>query len=440
MSYICFTFFELLQRRKRDWQAQIGKLPDYRRKPFFNDNAKMVLIVEGGCLKTAYGAGFLKGLDDSFGVEYRDTKSILHLVDEVIVISGGAPVALASASGKLDKAPDIFKILTSTQFFSPYRMAKSELMPQRFAGKSKTPPIDLGFAMKSLADMGMNFNAFNELGINISYLTTHAETGEQIAIRNPEGDLITFAPRASMTIPFMAGDPLDHNGTFVHDGGFSHDPSGYNYAVETLGASHVLCTSNNHVSHIERDEGIVYRIICDELKDRPGALDAYTRCHLRLRQIHDDAADGTIHSSIHNGNLISNRGGLTLRLETTFPEEHSTFDRLELRAAELLRRIQTGYQNAELIAGHYLHGEPLPELRLRPYTTLEEQEDLFRAITSMGASAFWSASAAVTETTVAATKFGVNLGVNMATIGMRNLPFWAGGSSPPTPPPGSSPQ
>ncbi|MBY0429213.1 MAG: hypothetical protein K2Q32_08340 [Alphaproteobacteria bacterium] len=436
MSYICFSFFELLQRRKKDWDAQIGKMPDYRRKPFFNDDARMVLIVEGGCLKTAYGAGFLKGLDDSFGVEFHDTKSILHLVDEVVVISGGAPVALASASGKLDKAPDIFKILTSHEFFSPYRMAKAELMPQRLGGgKSKTPPIDLNFAMKALEHMGMNFDAFNELGINATYLVTHAETGARIAIRNPEGDLTTFAPRASMTIPFMAGDPLDHSGTYVHDGGFSHDPSGYQYAVEVMNASHVLCASNNHQAHISRDEGATFRIICRELKDRPGALNAYMRCDERMRQIHEDAADGTIRSTIHNGNLISNSSGLTLRLETTFPEEHSTFDRLELRASELVRRIATGYENAECIANHYLHGIPLPEMLARPYPTAEELVNPYTAFASASSSAFWAVPAAVANMTAATTRFGVD----MATIGMRNIPFW-GSMGGPSPPPDSTPQ
>ncbi len=433
MGYICFTYFELLQKRKRDWDAQIGKMPDYKRKPFFNDDAKMVLIVEGGCLKTAYGAGFLRGLDDAFGVEFRGTKSILHLVDEVVLISGGAPVALASANGKLDKAPDIFKILTSREFFSPIRMAKAEL---GLTGKGKTPPIDLGFAMKAFEHMGVNFNAFNELGINVTYLVAHAETGERIALRNPEGDLATFAPRASMTIPFMAGDPLDHNGTFVHDGGFSHDPSGYNYAVEALKASHVLCTSNNHVEHIVQDEGATFRIISRELKDRPGALDAYHQCHVRMRQIHDDAAHGLLESSIHNGNLVSNNDGRTLRLETTFPAANSPFDRLEMRAAELVNRIGTGYGDAEMIALHYQHGEPLPELMVRPYPTAAEGDDLFKLMATASADAFWAVPKAVTDITLATARATASIGIGMTRFGMRSI--W--GESGPSAPPDSSPQ
>lgn len=422
MGYICFSFFELLQRRKKDWDAQLEKLPEGRRKPWFNDSARLALIVDGGCLKTSYGAGFLKSLDDHFGVELQGIKSVLHLVDEVVLISGGAPVALASVSGKLDKAPDIYKILTSSQFFSAYRLAKLEIMPQRAARAGQRPPIDMDFALGAMEQLGMNFNAFNELGINATYLTTRHETGEQVAIRNPDGEISKLAARASMTIPYLAGEPVTINDMRLHDGGFSDDPTGYNYAVNGLNASHVLYASNNHVAHINPNGGHGDHLMRSALQVHPGALEAYVLCHERQREIHNDATN-VFESSIHNRGLISNKKGVTVCLETTFPEEHSVFDHLETDARLLMKRINEGYENGQLLAAHYLEGQPLPEVHMRPMLiTSSDAPDLMTIMATASATAVGNGAVAMSNMTVVLIRAGGSLA--LASIRSLPIPFW----------------
>lgn len=425
MNYICFSFIEMIIRRQTEWNKRIALWedkpwlkPDYQTKPFFNDNATLVWVAEGGALKVAYMAGVLAELDQHIGVEHNGVKSVLHLMDEIVGISGGVPIVLASLSGKLHLAPEIFKILTSGEFFSLYRLAKCELMPQGVVGKQTVPPINLTFAIDSLTSMGLDLLAAQKHGINFTLMVTHAETGESIGIRNPKTmEDMRFAVDASMAIPGATGAPRNYQGELVIDGGYSYDPCALNFAYQHLKASHTLFASNSHAADINPDSGVMRRVIANALAQRPLALQAYFETAQRLRAMHDI-------TKTHKTSRNHNRGMVTTPhhaiAENICPAQDSPFDPLEANAKKLLARIEEGRADARAILAHYIEKKPLPQFISPAPTPLEQFGTAAVNVMIKTQGLFLAAPAAMTGATLAATRFSLEI----ATLGIRSIPVW----------------
>jgi predicted patatin/cPLA2 family phospholipase len=416
MGDICYNSLEVLVQRRRDIE----------RYGHIRDNAKIMLVYQGGCLRTAFSAGLVRGIDDAFGIGQGNQKSILPMVDGVVVISGGAAVFLAQANGLLQHSDDIFNILASKQFINIRRLVARELCKAtgEYIG-SKEPAVNLRYAIDALNRMGVDASKPARTGIDTTYTMTEHASGAAHYVHNPQDAAAANAAfEATMKITGLAGGPMEINGTLLRDGGHSNDPVGVQFALDN--ADHVLFFGNLNPSHVGPDAKLTRGCVWSELSGLPAAWRAYEQTHLLQSQFHAAARDITDKPIMSDG-IIFNSDRKPVRVQSLFPAPDYRLSAIELDSNKLREGIRKGEEVARQIAKHIFDKMALADYSRAVIHAQSAQLDAFFAFSNAAREAFFAVPLAATRMGMAATK--TTLAVANASI--RHLPWMGGSNEPP---------
>ncbi|KUJ34799.1 patatin-like phospholipase family protein [Streptomyces sp. MI02-2A] len=186
---------ELLRERKRQ-----GSTPGHRR-----DEARMVLLVEGGSSRGAYSYGMAIAIEQL---------GILPLFDAVYGSSAGALNAAWLLCGRAER--------NMHAWWTPMIM-KATIDPRR--ALRRRPVVDTRFLVHTVYTeiMPMGFQEILDSTVEFHPMATDALTGEATDLYEQIHDQASLqaALRASAAMPLLAGEPIEINGRSFVDAGVS---------------------------------------------------------------------------------------------------------------------------------------------------------------------------------------------------------------------------
>ena len=189
------TVLQLLGERSRH-----GSTPGHR-----TDNARLVLVIEGGSSRGAYSAGMAVAIEQL---------NLLPLFDAVYGSSAGALNAAWLLCGRAEK--------TMHAWWDPTVM-RGTIDPRR--ALRRQPVVDTRFLVHTVYTeiMIMGFQEILDSPIEFHPLATDALTGESTDLRSRIHDQASLqaALRATTAMPFMTGEPVEIGGRRFVDAGVS---------------------------------------------------------------------------------------------------------------------------------------------------------------------------------------------------------------------------
>lgn len=186
---------ELLRERKRH-----GSTPGRRR-----DDARLVLLVEGGSSRGAYSSGMTVEIE---------RLGLLPLFDAVYGSSAGALNAAWLLCGRAES--------TMHAWWDPAIM-RAAIDPRR--ALRRRPVVDTRFLVHTVYTeiMPMGFQEILDSPVEFHPIATDARTGQAAdlreRVRDPAG--LQAALRASTAMPLLAGEPVEIDGQAYVDAGVS---------------------------------------------------------------------------------------------------------------------------------------------------------------------------------------------------------------------------
>jgi len=189
------TVLQLLGERSRH-----GSTPGHR-----TDDARLVLVIEGGSSRGAYSAGMAVAIEQL---------NLLPLFDAVYGSSAGALNAAWLLCGRAEK--------TMHAWWDPTVM-RGTIDPRR--ALRRQPVVDTRFLVHTVYTeiMIMGFQEILDNPIEFHPLATDALTGESTDLRSRIHDQASLqaALRATTAMPFMTGEPVEIGGRRFVDAGVS---------------------------------------------------------------------------------------------------------------------------------------------------------------------------------------------------------------------------
>ncbi|MEV6607096.1 patatin family protein [Kutzneria sp. NPDC051319] len=189
------TVVELLRERKRQ-----GSVPGRRR-----DDARLVLLVEGGSSRGAYSSGMTIAIE---------RLGLLPAFDAVYGSSAGSLNAAWLLCGRAEKTQHAWwdpEIMGAT--ISPRRVLRGQ------------PVVDTGYLVNTVytSVMPMGFREVLDNPVEFHPMATDARTGQPVDLHDQVHDQASLqaALRASTAMPFLAGDPVEIGGRALVDAGVS---------------------------------------------------------------------------------------------------------------------------------------------------------------------------------------------------------------------------
>ena len=189
------TVLQLLGERSR-----LGSTPGHR-----TDDARLVLVIEGGSSRGAYSAGMAVAIEQL---------NLLPLFDAVYGSSAGALNAAWLLCGRAEQ--------TMHAWWDPTVM-RGTIDPRR--ALRRQPVVDTRFLVHTVYTeiMIMGFQKILDSPIEFHPLATDALTGESTDLRSRIHDQASLqaALRATTAMPFMTGEPVEIGGRRFVDAGVS---------------------------------------------------------------------------------------------------------------------------------------------------------------------------------------------------------------------------
>jgi predicted patatin/cPLA2 family phospholipase len=189
------TVLQLLGERSR-----LGSTPGHR-----TDDARLVLVIEGGSSRGAYSAGMAVAIEQL---------NLLPLFDAVYGSSAGALNAAWLLCGRAEQ--------TMHAWWDPTVM-RGTIDPRR--ALRRQPVVDTRFLVHTVYTeiMIMGFQEILDSPIEFHPLATDALTGESTDLRSRIHDQASLqaALRATTAMPFMTGEPVEIGGRRFVDAGVS---------------------------------------------------------------------------------------------------------------------------------------------------------------------------------------------------------------------------
>ncbi|EWM10583.1 patatin family protein [Kutzneria sp. 744] len=189
------TVVELLRERKRQ-----GSVPGQRR-----DDARLVLLVEGGSSRGAYSSGMTIAIE---------RLGLLPAFDAVYGSSAGSLNAAWLLCGRAEK--------TQHAWWDPEIMGAT-INPRRVLRGQ--PVVDTGYLVNTVytSVMPMGFREVLDNPVEFHPMATDARTGQPVDLHDQIHDQASLqaALRASTAMPFLAGDPVEIGGRSLVDAGVS---------------------------------------------------------------------------------------------------------------------------------------------------------------------------------------------------------------------------
>lgn len=189
------TVLELLRDRKRQ-----GSLPGHR-----DDDARLVLLVEGGSSRGAYSSGMTVAIEQL---------GLLPMFDAVYGSSAGALNAAWLLCGRAES--------TMHAWWDPLIM-RTTIDPRR--ALSRRPVVDTRFLVHTVYTeiMPMGFQEILDSPVEFHPMATDCRTGEAVDLHDRIHDQSSLqsALRASTAMPFLAGEPVELAGGSYIDAGIS---------------------------------------------------------------------------------------------------------------------------------------------------------------------------------------------------------------------------
>ncbi|HEY4020640.1 MAG TPA: patatin family protein [Pseudonocardiaceae bacterium] len=189
------TVLQLLRDRK-----QQGSTPGHR-----DDDARLVLLIEGGSSRGAYSSGMTIAIE---------TLGLLPMFDAVYGSSAGALNGAWLLCGRAES--------TQHAWWDPTIM-RTTINPGRLlVGK---PAVDTGFLVNTVYTeiMPMGFQEILDSTVEFHPIATDADTGAATDLHERIHDRASLqaALRASTAMPLLAGDPIEIDGRRFVDAGVS---------------------------------------------------------------------------------------------------------------------------------------------------------------------------------------------------------------------------
>jgi len=181
-------------------RSRHGSTPGHR-----TDDARLVLVIEGGSSRGAYSAGMAVAIEQL---------NLLPLFDAVYGSSAGALNAAWLLCGRAEK--------TMHAWWDPTVM-RGTIDPRR--ALRRQPVVDTRFLVHTVYTeiMIMGFQEILDSPIEFHPLATDALTGESTDLRSRIHDQASLqaALRATTAMPFMTGEPVEVGGRRFVDAGVS---------------------------------------------------------------------------------------------------------------------------------------------------------------------------------------------------------------------------
>ncbi|WUD77466.1 patatin-like phospholipase family protein [Streptomyces sp. NBC_00510] len=189
------TVLQLLRERQRQ-----GSTPGHRR-----DDARLVLLVEGGSSRGAYSSGMAIAIEQL---------GLLPLFDAVYGSSAGALNAAWLLCGRAES--------TMHAWWTPMIM-RATINPRR--ALSRRPVVDTRFLVHTVYTeiMPMGFQEILDSTVEFHPIATDALTGRPTDLHEQIRDQASLqaALRASAAMPLLAGEPVEIDGRSFVDAGVS---------------------------------------------------------------------------------------------------------------------------------------------------------------------------------------------------------------------------
>ncbi|WP_279581503.1 patatin-like phospholipase family protein [Fodinicola feengrottensis] len=189
------TVLQLLRERK-----QQGSVPGQR-----GDNARLVLLIEGGSSRGAYSSGMTIPIEQL---------GLLPMFDAVYGSSAGALNAAWLVCGRAES--------TQHAWWDPIIM-RTTINPRR--ALRRRPVVDTDFLVHKVYTeiMPMGFQEILDSAVTFHPIATDAQTGEPVDLYEQIHDQSSLqtALRASTAMPLLTGGPIEIDGRSYVDAGLS---------------------------------------------------------------------------------------------------------------------------------------------------------------------------------------------------------------------------
>ncbi|MGW0521844.1 patatin-like phospholipase family protein [Crossiella sp. NPDC003009] len=245
------TVLQLLRDRKRQ-----GSTPGHR-----EDNARLVLLIEGGSSRGAYSSGMTVPIEQL---------GLLPMFDAVYGSSAGALNAAWLLCGRAES--------TMHAWWDPVVMGTTISLRRALRLR---PVVDTRFLVHTVYTqiMPMGFQEILDSPVEFHPIATDARTGQAVDLhpRLRDQASIQAALRASTAMPILAGEPVEFDGRSLVDAGLSEA-----IPVRTAlaqGATHILALRTRRADETSAPPSLGERLVASRWFARraPGALDPWLR-------------------------------------------------------------------------------------------------------------------------------------------------------------------
>jgi predicted patatin/cPLA2 family phospholipase len=245
------TVLQLLRDRKRQ-----GSTPGHR-----DDDARLVLLVEGGSSRGAYSSGMTIAIEQL---------GLLPMFDAVYGSSAGALNAAWLLCGRAES--------TAHAWWDPMIM-RTTIDPRR--ALRRRPVVDTQFLVHTVYTeiMPMGFQEILDNPVEFHPIATDALTGEATDLHERIHDRagLQAALRASTAMPLLAGDPVEIDGRPFVDAGVSAA-----IPVRTAlaqHATHIVALRTRRIDETTSAPSRAERLVLSRwfARHAPGALDTWLR-------------------------------------------------------------------------------------------------------------------------------------------------------------------
>lgn len=184
---------------------------------------KLLLIVDGGLMKGAYGAGICQALaDDGYDVIW----------DSVVGISSGAPTVSYLLSGNVDDGASVMYEECCSPEFANFNRLSNQINFQYFIEVLQKHPTKK-----------LNVDRILTHQTKLYYGVTDFYTAEPELITPVDEEGIFLGIEASISMPNVTTSSVFINGKRYADGGFAR-PHIIGKAIEEIQATHILLLTN----------------------------------------------------------------------------------------------------------------------------------------------------------------------------------------------------
>lgn len=241
----------LLRDRKRQ-----GSTPGRR-----GDDARLVLLVEGGSSRGAYSSGMTVAIEQL---------GLLPMFDAVYASSAGALNAAWLLCGRAES--------TMHAWWDP-RVMRATIDPRRlFRGR---PVVDTRFLVHTVYTeiMPMGFQEILDSSVEFHPIATDAVTGRAVDLHRQIRDRTSLqaALRASTAMPVLAGRPVEIEGRTFVDAGVS-EAIPVRTALDQR-ATHLVALRTRRSDELSSDPSFAERLVLSRwfARNAPGALSTWRR-------------------------------------------------------------------------------------------------------------------------------------------------------------------